>query len=131
MRKIVGVALAAMLALSMFGLLAGCGTGASDIENISVGTQVSNEVTMSNYEVRLKDSVDWPSLSDSDREKIAKAGYEQAQAKIKEDGTHNYNIIGITADGKAAFQYDREHTLLIIYVDDAKVAEVAVEAPEL
>jgi hypothetical protein len=131
MKRIVGVALAAMLAFSMMGLLAGCGKGANDIATISVGTQVSNDVTMSNYEVRLKDSVNWSSLSDSDREKIAKAGYTQAQDKIKEDGVHNYNIIGITAEGGLAFQFDREHSLVLIYVDDAKSAEVAVELPEL
>ena len=131
MKKIVGVALTAVLAFSMVGLLVGCGKGANDIENISVGSQVSNEVTISNYEVRLKASVDWPSLSDSDRERIAKAGFDQAQDKIKEAGTHNYNIIGITAEGSLAFQFDREHSLVIIYVSDAKVAEVPVETPEL
>jgi hypothetical protein len=130
MKKLVGIALAAVLAFSMLGLLAAC-KGSSDIETITVGTQVSNEVTMSNYEVRLKASVDWASLSDSSREKIAKAGFDEAQAKIQEDGVHNYNIIGITGDGGRAFMFDREHSLLIIFVNDEKVGEVAVETPEL
>jgi hypothetical protein len=131
MKKFVGVALAAILAFSMLGLLAGCDKGADDIANITVGSQESNGVTMSNYTVRLKDSVDWPSLSDGDREKIAKVGYDQAQEKREEAGTHNYNIIGITADGQAAFQFDRENNVIIIYVNDAKAAEISVEVPAL
>jgi hypothetical protein len=130
MKKIVRVALAAVLAFSMLGLLMGCNGGSSDIVSITVGTQQSNDVTISNYEVHLnKDAAAWAGLSDSAREKIAKSGFDESQAKIKEDGKFNYNIIGLTSDGERAFQFDRQNSLVNIYVANEKVAEVAVTVP--
>lgn len=131
MKKIAGVVLATLLAFSMFGLLVGCGNGSKDIISITVGTNQSNDVEVSNYEVHLsKDAAAWAGLSNSGREKIAKAAFNEAQAKVKEEGKFNYNIIGLTSDGTRAFQFDRQNSLMGIYVDNVKVADVAVTIPE-
>ncbi|MDR3037169.1 MAG: hypothetical protein LBU31_02000 [Coriobacteriales bacterium] len=129
MKRLVTILLAGVLALSSVGLLAGCGAG-DKIEGVTVGTQESSGVKISNYKVTLKSSVDWAALSNGEREKIAVAGFDAAQKKIAEDGIFQYNIIGLTADGQPAFQYDRENQKMIISVDSEVAGEVAVTPPQ-
>jgi hypothetical protein len=129
MKRLVTILLAGVLALSSVGLLVGCGADGK-IESVTVGTQVSSDVKISNYMVTLKSSVDWAALSDGEREKLAVAGFDAAQKKIAEDGIFQYNIIGLTADGEPAFQYDRENHTMVIRVNNEKVGEVAVTPPQ-
>ena len=129
MKRLVTILLAGVLALSSVGLLVGCGADGK-IESVTVGTQVSSDVKISNYMVTLKSSVDWAALSDSEREKLAVAGFDAAQKKIAEDGIFQYNIIGLTANGEPAFQYDRENHTMVIRVNNEKVGEVAVTPPQ-
>jgi hypothetical protein len=121
--------LVVLLSVLLFGLLAACGAGASSIERIVVGSQKSNDVDMKNYQIFLKDTVDWAALSDQDRARIAVAGFEEAQKKIAEDGIHNYNITGIAADS-TAFQYNGADKVMVIYLDNEQVATVEVTVPE-
>jgi hypothetical protein len=127
MKKISRRVLIVTLAALILGLLTAC-AGANSIEKITVGAQESNGVSVKNYNVFLKDSVDWPALSDKDREKIAVAAFDEAQKKIAEEGTHNYNISGITGD-TVAFQYDGENKVMIIWLDNKPAATVAVTLP--
>jgi hypothetical protein len=129
MKRISRRVLVVTLAVLILGLLAACGVGASSIERINVGSQESNGVSIKNYNVLLKDSVDWPALSDKDREKIAIAGFNEAQKKIAEDGIHNYNITG-NANGVSAFMYDAMNQVMIIYLDGTQYSTVAVTPPE-
>jgi hypothetical protein len=129
MKRIVkGLIVVALSALAL-GLFAACTAGAGSIDRVVVGSQESNEVAVKNYTVFLKDTVDWSALSENDREKVAVAGFEEAQKKITEDGTHNYSISGIAND-QQAFLYDGVNKTMIIYLDDEKVGEVAVTVPE-
>jgi hypothetical protein len=130
MKRIIALILAALLSVSMFGLLAACGRGTSDIESITVGENEANGVSMKIYRVVLKDTIDWAGLSESDREKIATVGFDEAQKKIAEDGTFNYQIIGYNAGEPTAFLYDGEHRTMIIYVAGEQVGEAAVTPPE-
>jgi hypothetical protein len=128
MKKIIVWVLAAVLSLSMLGLAVACSKGAGAINSITSSEQENSRgIKTTNYQVRLKDSVDWPSLSEKDREKTAVAGFEQAQEKALEDEIPRYHVLGIASDGTAAFQYDDEHQVMIILVDDERVGEVAVE----
>jgi hypothetical protein len=129
MKRIVVLALAALLSVSMLGLLAACGRGASDIESITIGEIESNGVDVKVYRVNLKDTVDWAAISEGDREKIAVAAFNEAQKKIAESGVFNYQVIGITATEEVAFSYSGEKQTLIIRVGDEQVGEVAVEVP--
>jgi hypothetical protein len=129
MKKNVFGVLVVLLSVLLLGLLTACTTGADAIERIVVGSQKSNDVDMKNYQIFLKDTVDWPALSDQEREKIAVAGFEKAQEKIAEDGVHNYNITGIAGDN-TAFQYNGADKVMVIYLDNEQVATVAVTVPE-
>jgi hypothetical protein len=130
MKKIIVLVLAAVLSVSMLALLTACG-GKSSIENITVSTQENGSgVEYKNYQVKLKESVDWLALSEDEREKIATTGFEEAQKKIAEDEVRNYNIIGIGGDNTVAFQFDAEHNTLIILADNERTGEVAVEVNE-
>jgi hypothetical protein len=130
MKKITALALAIILSVSMFGLLTACGGGASDIESITVGENESNGVSMKIYRVTLKDSVDWAGISEGEREKIAIAGFNEAQKKIAEDGIFNYQIIGYNEAAPDAFMYNGEAHTMIIRVEGEKVGEVGVTVPE-
>jgi lipopolysaccharide export LptBFGC system permease protein LptF len=130
MKKIIALMLAAILAVSTFGLLTACGRGASDIERITVSENESNGVGIKIYNVELKDSIIWADLSDQDREKLAVAAFDEAQKKIAEDDVFNYQITG-TADEPAIFMYDHENRKMIIYVAREKVGEVDVTPPEI
>jgi hypothetical protein len=131
MKKVIALVLAAMVSLSMLGLLAGCGVGAGDIDKVVKGSQESNGVEYTNYTVRLKDSVDWAALSDADRAKLAEACFKEAQEKVAEDNVFNYNISGVTADGMTTFQFNAENKTLLIIVDNAPAGDpVPVEIPE-
>jgi hypothetical protein len=130
MKKIIVVVLALVVSFSMFGLLAGCGVGAGDVDRITTGTQESNGVKYTNYIVHFKDSVNWASLSQSDREKLAQIGFDEAQKKIAENQVFNYNVKGKTADGVDAFQFNGEFETLIIKVDGETVGEVPAKMPE-
>jgi hypothetical protein len=129
MRKIIALALAVVVSLSILGLLAGCGVGAGDIDKITKGTQESNGVEYVNYTVQLKDSIDWTTISEADREKLAKVGFNEAQKMVTEDGVFNYNIKGMTADGVVAFQFNAETKTVLIIVDNSPAGEVPVEVP--
>jgi hypothetical protein len=129
MRRIAVLALAALLSVSMFGLLTACGKGANDIKSITTGEIESNGVDVKVYRANLKDTVDWAAISEGDREKIAVAAFNEAQKKIAEDNVFNYQIIGITATEEVAFSYSGEKQTLIIRVGDEQVGEVAVEVP--
>jgi hypothetical protein len=133
MKKISKRVLITITAALVLGLLAACGVGANSIERVAIGTQETNGVNMTNYTVYLKDTVNWSALSDKDREKLAVIGFEEAQKKIAEDGTHSgrYNINGITPEKTMAFQYDGENKVMAIYLDGKPTgATVAVTPPE-
>jgi hypothetical protein len=130
MKKIIALVLATMVAVSMFGLLTACGRGASDIASITVDENESNGVSIKIYDVQLKDSINWASLSDQDREKIAVAAFDEAQKKIAEDDVFNYQIIGSGTDEPVTFMYDAENRKMIIYIAQERAGEVDVKAPE-
>jgi hypothetical protein len=130
MKKIIALALAAVLSILMLGLLTACGRGADDIEAIITGENESNGVRVKTYHAKLKDSVDWATLSDGDREKIAVAAFDEAQKKIAEDDVFNYQISGSDANGQTAFLYGGEKQTMVIYVADEQVGEVPVKVPE-
>jgi hypothetical protein len=130
MKKLMTLVLAALLSTSLLGLLTACGTGANDIEAITVGENESNGVNVKVYHVKLKDSVNWAALSEGDREKYAVTGFNEAQKKIAEDGVFSYQISGGTADEPIAFVYGGEKQTMVIYVAGEQVGEVPVEVPE-
>jgi hypothetical protein len=130
MKKVVTLALATVLSLSMFGLLAGCAKGADDIASVTVGINESNGVEIKVYKVKLEDSVVWADLSEANRERLAVAGFEAAQEKIAEDGTFNYQIIGQAADEPITFLFDAENQRMIVYLAGEQVGEAVVEVPE-
>jgi ABC-type oligopeptide transport system substrate-binding subunit len=130
MKKTIAVLFAAALSLALLGLLAGCGVGANSIDRVTTQSQESNGVRYINYTVHFKENVDWASLSQSDREKLAKTAFDEAQKKIAEDEVFNYNISGATADGVDAFRFNGAEQTLIIRVDGETVGEIPVEIPQ-
>jgi hypothetical protein len=154
MYKKAGMALfTVLLSLVMAGLLGACGDkentlGAenSDIVKIEAFHQTLNDVIdMTNYQVVFKHTPEeWIALSDAEKERLAKDGYDKAVEQIRADAVSNYNIHGTTtpvedAEGnlttQQAFILDIEASVLKICsgVDDAKKpifsAEVPVELP--
>jgi ABC-type oligopeptide transport system substrate-binding subunit len=130
MKKIVAALLAVVLSFAMLGLLSACGASASSIDRITTQSQESNGVKYINYYVHFKENVDWASLSQSDREKLAKVGFDEAQKKIAEDEVFNYNISGTTAEGVDAFRFNGAEQTLRIMVDGETVGEIPVEVPQ-
>jgi hypothetical protein len=135
MKKIIALALVAIVSLSTLGLLAGCGD-TSNVEKIVVGTNTtyaegSDEgATQHTYNVHLKDTVDWDNLSTADRARIAKAAFEEAKEKVKEDGLiTGYSISGRTADGNTAFMYNINERLLVIYIGNEMSDETVSVTP--
>jgi hypothetical protein len=135
MKKIIALALAAIVSLSTLGLLAGCGD-TSNVEKIVVATNTtyaagSDEgAVQHNYNVYLKDTVDWDNLSTADRARIAKAAFEEAKEKVKEDGLiTGYSISAITANEKTAFMYNINERLLIIFIGGEKSDETVTVTP--
>jgi hypothetical protein len=129
MKKIIALILATIVAVSMFGLLTACGRGASDIAAITVQENESNGVGIKVYTVQLKESINWASLSDQDREKIAVAAFNEAQKKIVEDDVFNYQIIGFGTDEPVTFMYDAENRMMVLYIAQERVGEVGVTPP--
>ncbi|MDR0347029.1 MAG: hypothetical protein LBH56_01465 [Coriobacteriales bacterium] len=136
MKKIIALALAAVLSLSMLGLLTACG-GANDIERITVSENTTfvpgsdDGATIKIYTVWLKDTVDWTQISASERARIARAGFDAAQEKIAEGNVFNYSIMGVDASGTPIFAYDIERRVVLISPDGSGQwqEEVAVAAP--
>jgi hypothetical protein len=152
MYKKVGMALFAVLvSFAMTGLLVGCGEkdntpGAptSDIVEIAASHQTVNDVIdMTNYTVVFKHTPEeWVALSDAERERIAKAGYDQAVEQIRADAVSNYSVRGTTtpvedAEGnlttQQAFILDVEASVLKICkgveADNAKKPVISAEVP--
>jgi hypothetical protein len=121
--------LATLLSVSLFGLLTAC-RGAGDVASISTSEIESNGVDVALYRVNLKDTVDWATISQGDREKIAVAAFDEAQKKIAEDNVFNYQIIGLTAAGELAFSYGGEKQTMNIMVNNELTGEVPVKVPE-
>jgi hypothetical protein len=140
MKKIIALALAATLSFSTFGLLVGC-TSTSDIEEIMVGTNTtytdgSDEgATLHTYNVILKDTVDWDNISTAERARIAKAAFEEAKKKVKEDGLiTGYSIAGSAWDKQAeehctAFMYNINERLLTIFIGGERSDETVSVTP--
>jgi hypothetical protein len=92
-KKFIAAVVAALVALSLMGLLVGCnGEGAAvseeqaakDIVEVQVFKQNSSGVNISNYQVVYKQTPDeWNALSDSERQGLATAGYKEALEQIK------------------------------------------------
>jgi hypothetical protein len=107
MYKKAGMALFAMLlSFAVTGLLVGCeekddtpGAPTSDIVEISASHQTVNDIIdMTNYQVVFKHTPEeWIALSDAERERLVKLGYDKVVEQIRADGVSNYNIYGTTA----------------------------------
>jgi hypothetical protein len=128
MRKVIAVILASILALSSVGILVGC-SASGKIDKVSISEQESGGVKFKNYAVYLKADVDWAGISDSERQQIAVAGYDEAQKQVKTDGVFNYNITGYLND-QAVFMYDKENSRLVLLVDNKAAGTVDVPKPE-
>ena len=128
MKKVVAVILASLLALSFIGVLIGC-SPTGKIDKIEVNTQESNGVKFKNYAVYFKSDINWASISDSERQQLAVAGYEEAQKQVKADGTFNYNITGYLNE-EAVFMYDRENSRLVLKIGNELAGFVEVAKPE-
>ena len=128
MKKVVAVILASLIALSFIGVLVGC-SPTSKIDKIDVDTQESNGVKFKNYAVYFKSDIDWVSISDSERQNLAVAGYEEAQKRVKADGVFNYNINGYL-NGEPVFMYDKENSRLMLLINNESVGTVDVARPE-
>jgi hypothetical protein len=137
--------LASLLAISLLGGLLGC-SGDKDVASLSdpdadiVEIQTfemsSNEVAVTNYQVIFRQtSAEWDALSSADRETLVIAGFNAALAKVGEDGSDSYNILGQTspdeegASAQMAFIYNREANTLKYYVGAEAAGEIP--APEL
>jgi hypothetical protein len=152
MYKKTGIALfAVLLSFAMMGLLVGCGekedgSGTAaispDIVEIATSHQTVNDIIdMTNYQVVFKyTSEEWIALSDAERERLAKSGYDEAVEQIRADAVSNYNIRGTTtpvedAEGnlttQQTFFLDIEASVLKICAgaDDAKKPIVSAEIP--
>jgi hypothetical protein len=154
MYKKIGMALfAVLLSFTMMDLLVGCeekegtpGAETSDILRIEAFHQTVNDIIdMTNYVVVYKHTPDeWIALSDAERERLAKTGYDQAVEQIRADAVSNYSIRGTTTPVEDAeenlttqqtFILDIEANVLKICagVDDTNrpifSAEVPVELP--
>jgi hypothetical protein len=142
---------AALLALVMAGLpLVGCGGGsggASDVVTIQTSRMMVNDsIEMTNYQAVFKQTpAEWNALSDADKEKLARIGFDQVLEQIAADGVSNYSIRGATSAGtddagnptepQQAFFLNTEESVLLIYTGtDGSTkpeitAQVAVELP--
>jgi hypothetical protein len=151
MYRKVGVALFTVLvSMIVAGLLVGCGgtsdtpgAGAtSDIVRIEASHQTVNDVIdMTNYTVVFKHTPEeWIALSDAERERLARAGFDQAAEQIRTDTVSNYSVRGVTtpvedAEGnlnsQQTFILNVETNVLMICAgaDDAKKPIISAEVP--
>ena len=130
--RIIAVVAAFVLALTVGLALVGCnGGGASDIVSVNKSnSQVSNGVTITNYIVVVKSSVDWANMTDANRKKITDSGVEQARTTAKNDGNNNINIIGRNEDSAMLFMYNQQDNTVIIYDGSADNNPISsVDAP--
>lgn len=128
--------LAALVSCVMMGSLIGCGndagddtpsSGISEILEINTLHQTLNDIVdITNFQIVYKYTyVEWNALSDAEKERLAKAGFEQASELIRTDGVSNYNINGMSVPGEDAdgnplrsqqlFALDLEESALVIW----------------
>jgi hypothetical protein len=129
MKKVIAIVSAGILVFSMFLLLVGCQGAAGNIERVTMDATESGLVTIKNYKVQLKSNVDWASLNDSQREDIARAGFDKAQEQITAEKVFNYSITGYATDGSLAFMYDRQNKQMMVTVAEQVTATFPLEAP--
>ncbi|HBT95950.1 MAG TPA: hypothetical protein DEB24_07720 [Coriobacteriia bacterium] len=129
MKKAIAIVLAGILAASMLAFLGGCRGAADNIENVTMDPTESGLVTIKNYKVHLKSDVDWTGLNDSQREEIARAGFNKAQEQIKAESVFNYSITGYSSDGALAFSYDRQNQQMIIAINGEMATTFPLEVP--
>jgi len=108
--------LATGLPLVVSGCQSDAARAAENIVKINTLSQESNGVTVVNYQVVIKTSVNWDTLSDSGRQALVDAGISQSQALAQQNNVFNYNVIAIDEAGTVLYHFDREHNVAIIYI---------------
>ena len=141
MKKALRVIVAAVLSVSVMPMLFGCPsdgtTSESAIREIVKTTSTSGNIVITNYQVVYNYSPsEYKALSVTEKENLAKTGYDQVVEKIKTDGVSNFTIYGMTASdpnmegnskSQLMFMLDHETSELAIYGDsdaDGKNTEV-------
>ena len=133
-----GIRILMTLVVIMLGmmLLVGCQstdpsseeTFASHVKEIQAGTQQSNGRTTTNYQVILKEGIDWEGLDDKVRKEITDEAVLECKSRASAAGTKEYNIIGTKENGETAFLYDRSVEQILIYENGVSTGEI-VSAP--
>ncbi len=124
MKKAVRVLFAALLSVSVLGILAGCGGASAEetIKSISMTQQKTSNVTQDNYSVNLTyTTTQWMELSDEKKAEVANLGYEKAVEKLEANSSSNFNILGMTSTGEdgsssqVIFMLNHETSKLAVY----------------
>ena len=94
-------------------------TPRQSIANIEVTTQQSGGVTTTNYLPILADNINWHSLSDQQREDIARYAVNLAIEKSVEDNARDFNVLGMTSEErKTVFLFTGGSDTITLYTDD-------------
>ena len=106
-----------LVAVLLFGVFSS--TPRQSISNIEVTTQQSGGVTTTNYLPILADNINWQSLSDQQREDIARYAVNLAIEKSVEDNARDFNVLGMTSgDRKTVFLFTGGADIITLYTDD-------------
>jgi hypothetical protein len=103
------VVLAAVLSISVLGVLSGCfGPSAEEsINNIAMSQQSTSNVTQDNYSVNFKQTTaEWIALSDDKKVELATLGYNKAVEQLEANSSSNFNIMGMTSKGEEGTKSD-------------------------
>jgi hypothetical protein len=84
----------------------------------------SAEVPTTNYLPVLTEDTDWRTISDETRAGIARYAVNTALGMAKSENISNYNILGTTANGDAAFLYVPKGEIIQIIVDVGNQDEI-------
>ena len=144
MKKTIRVVFAALLSVSVLGVLSGCfgGPAEEDIKNISMTQQQTSNVTQDNYSVNFRyTTAEWVALSDDKKVELATFGYDKAVEQLVANASSNFNILGMTSADEAGlgseivFMLNHEKSVIAVYSGESTsgkpnlVKEVEVKYP--